>query len=49
MDVLRANKSVKKLTIFPLAILCRSPQYQGNAHTKFGENPLICTKVIIQK
>ena len=41
MDVLRADNSVKKQT--------KADVHNNNAHTRFGENPLIFTKVIVQK
>ena len=48
MGVSRADNSVKIQRILPIS----NPKpdiYNINAHTKFGENPLMLTQVIIQK
>ena len=48
MDVLQADNSVKNRWN---STICnpKADVHNINAHTKFGENPLIFTKVIVQK
>ena len=48
MYVLRADNSVKTGHNSPISNL-KADVRNINAHTKFGENPLIFTKVIVQK
>ena len=48
MGVFRADNSVKIWRNLPISIP-KSDIHNINAHTKFGENPLKFTQVIIQK
>ena len=49
-DVSRADNFVKNWLNLNLPISNPKPDLKNiNAHTKFGENPLIFTKVIVRK